>query len=195
VRRWKNSTQSRRSKADYFAAFAIVIACAFSSSACAPADSAPPIGSLASEATQDREGPFRVATVIDGDTIKINRRGQSVTVRVVGIDTPEVSGPYTSQECYGKEASARAKKLLAGRDVWLQAAQGQPSQDRYGRDLAFIFSDGTTDFGLAMLRDGYAREYKARSPHQYAAQYRDAEQSARAAQRGLWSPTACRDAQ
>jgi len=144
-------------------------------------------------ASQDRQGPYRVATVIDGDTIKVNKRGRVVTVRVLGIDTPEVAGPYTSQECFGKEASAQGRKLLAGRDVWLAAGQGQASQDRYGRDLAFVFIQETKDYGLAMLGDGFARVYRGGAPHQYTAQYRDTEQSAQAAGRGLWSPTACAD--
>lgn len=187
-----NPIQLSRPRSKYIGALGVVVVLAVLTSGCAPINSEVPTETgQAAQSQQEREGPYRVETVIDGDTIKVNRRGQTVTVRVVGIDTPEVAGPYTTQECYGREASARGRKLLAGRDVWLQSAQGQPPQDRYGRELAFVFLDDTTDYGLSMLRDGYAREYRRGASHQHSTQYRAAEQSARAAGRGLWSPTAC----
>ncbi len=138
-----------------------------------------------------REGPFEVVSVADGDTLRVRRDGKVVTVRVVGINTPEVAGPYTDAQCFGAQASAEAKSILEGQEVWLEPAIGQPPQDKYGRDLDFVWLDDTTDFGLQMIRGGYAREYTYDSAHQYTNRYRAAEATAQEDQRGLWSPANC----
>jgi endonuclease YncB( thermonuclease family) len=65
---------------------------------------------------------YRVDRVIDRDTIAL-RNGQRV--RLVQIDTPLV---YFGVECYGRQASARAKALLPpGTRVNLFA---EPATDR-----------------------------------------------------------------
>lgn len=173
-------------------ALGIVLALATFSTGCAADTPSPQADTLRrGEDPPEWSGPYRVTKVIDGDTIRVDKLGAEVTVRIVGIDTPEVSGPYTSQECYGPEASAQGRELLAGRDVWLQTAEGQNSQDRYDRDLAFVFLNDTTDYGRVMLREGYARQYETNVAHQYTAAYRAAQESAKMAGRGLWSPAAC----
>ena len=76
---------------------------------------------------------YRVARVIDGDTIELTN-GQRV--RLVQIDTPEVYGGY---ECYGPAASATAKRLLPpGTRVRLQFEPASDSVDRYGRLLRYV---------------------------------------------------------
>ena len=61
----------------------------------------------------------RVIRVIDGDTLKVRlAAGPVVTVRLIGIDTPETRKPGTPVECGGPQATARMKQLalaLAGR--------------------------------------------------------------------------------
>src|SRR6476620_391149 len=83
---------------------------------------------------------YRVARVIDGDTIEL---GNGQHVRLVQIDTPEVYGGY---ECYGPAASATAKRLLpAGTRVRLALEPASDPIDRYGRLLRYVVraSDGT----------------------------------------------------
>ena len=54
----------------------------------------------------------RVVRVIDGDTLKVKlATGQTVTVRLIGIDTPETVKPGTAVECGGRSATARMKRL------------------------------------------------------------------------------------
>jgi micrococcal nuclease len=132
-----------------------------------------------------------VTGVIDGDTFRANVSGRIETIRVVGIDTPEVAGPYRSAECFGAEASARAKQLLNGGRVALARDSTQADADQFGRLLrAVTLADGT-DFGLRMISEGLAREYTDDTPHANQRAYRGAEAEAKRLGVGMWAPTAC----
>jgi micrococcal nuclease len=62
-------------------------------------------------------GFYQVMQVFDGDTLSILKDGKRVTVRLIGIDTPEINTPYTKAACFGTEAAAEAKKILQGQTV------------------------------------------------------------------------------
>lgn len=54
----------------------------------------------------------RVVRVIDGDTVDVELAGRTERLRLIGMDTPETVDPRTAVQCFGQEASARAKALL-----------------------------------------------------------------------------------
>lgn len=135
-------------------------------------------------------GPFPVVDVVDGDTAKVDVGGEVVTVRVIGLDTPEVHHPSKPVQCFGREASGRAADLLSGRRVELEADPSQSETDRYGRLLRHVWVEDV-NFALVMINDGYAHEYTYRTPHEYRDEYRAAQADAEAAGRGLWSPETC----
>lgn len=134
---------------------------------------------------------YQVVSVTDGDTLKVTINSKTETVRVIGINTPETVDPRKPVECFGKQASDRAKQILTGQKVSLEADPSQSDRDRYGRLLRYIFLENGTDYGLAMIKDGYAQEYTYQTPHKYQLQYRMAQQEAQQAQRGLWAEDAC----
>jgi len=111
--------------------------------------------------------------VTDGDTINVMRDGRAVKVRLEGIDCPE----------RGQDFSSSAKKytsaLVYGKTVEVR----QTGTDRYGRVLAVVYTDGT-DVNLALVRAGMAWHYKKYSSD---AKLAAAENTARAAEIGLWS--------
>jgi micrococcal nuclease len=150
-----------------------------------------PSGSAATSLAPNREGPYRVVRVIDGDTFTIKVGSATNKVRVIGIDTPESVDPRRPVQCFGKEASNRAAALLSGKKVWLEVDPSQDTRDRYGRWLRFVWIDNRTDFGLSMISDGYALEYTYELPHRYQVEYRRAQAQASAGSVGLWSPTTC----
>ena len=156
---------------------------------CAQAGTSPTINGPYGEAV--REGPYRVVRVVDGDTFTIKLGSQTTKVRVIGIDTPESVDPRRPVQCFGKEASARASALLSGKNVWLEVDPNQDTRDRFGRLLRFVWIDNTSDFGLTMIRDGFALEYTYDLPYRYQAQYRSAQVAAKEADAGLWSPSTC----
>ena len=107
--------------------------------------------------TKTRRDRARVVRVVDGDTYDVRLSGgRKVRVRVLGIDTPEV---YGGTQCGGRQASARAKRLLPrGTKVLLTSDPSQQNKDRYGRSLRYVEKHGK-DIGRRILRAGLAKVY------------------------------------
>ena len=138
-------------------------------------------------------GPFPVVKVVDGDTVRVARSGRRVTLRLIGIDTPETKDPRRPVECFGREASVHVSRLVAGRGVYLELDGSQGELDRFGRTLAYVWVLGrrATLVNERMIADGFAFEYTYRLPYRYQRRFRAAEADARRHSRGLWSPATC----
>lgn len=132
---------------------------------------------------------YEVIEVIDGDTITANIDGMIESVRFLGIDTPEVQNPYRDEECFGQEASARTKELLAGKDVVLEGDDGAGDRDKYGRLLRYVYVDGVFVNEL-LIREGYAYAYTDED-YKYRDDFIDREQEAYQNRAGLWAEGAC----
>jgi micrococcal nuclease len=131
-----------------------------------------------------------VGRVIDGDTVDVTLDGQTVRVRLIGIDTPETVDPRKPVECFGREASARAHELLDGQAVFIEDDPSQGDVDRYGRSLRYLWLADGQLFNLELVAQGYfACTYNL--PYAYQTQLKQAERDAREQQRGLWAPSAC----
>lgn len=128
-----------------------------------------------------------VLDVIDGDTIRVELKGREVTVRLIGIDTPEVAGPYTKDECYGEESSAFTRAQLEGRDIGLEFDVQR--EDRFGRTLAYVWA-GPHLFNSELVRGGYAVPLRIPPDTKYATTFALNERGARTDHAGLWG--ACR---
>jgi len=135
----------------------------------------------------------RVIRVVDGDTVIVwlKSEGRKERVRLIGVDTPEVSHPYKPIECYGPEASRFAKRTLDHRWVWLSFDSRGDRRDKYDRLLAYLWLDLDGDkedvelFNEELIVRGYARVYPF-FPFDYLERFRRDEEKARAARRGLW---------
>lgn len=116
-----------------------------------------------------------VTSVADGDTIDVRlANGTVVTVRLLGIDTPEVHVPTNPDEfagvpnttagrdclrAVGENASVFVRSRVEGRQVRLEI---DPTADRrgdYGRLLAYVFIDGE-HLNYRLVAEGYARVYE-----------------------------------
>lgn len=47
---------------------------------------------------------FKVIAVYDGDTIQVEKNGQTFNVRYLGLDTPELHKPETPIQCWAEES-------------------------------------------------------------------------------------------
>lgn len=134
---------------------------------------------------------IRVKKIIDGDTIDVQFPSGAVErVRLIGIDTPETVDPRRPVQCFGKEASAHLKKIIAGVAVQLESEPQNQDRDKYGRLLRYVFLTDGTFINEQMVREGYAYAY-TRFPFAFAQRFARTQRDARIAQRGLWSPLTC----
>lgn len=136
-------------------------------------------------------GSYLVRRVIDGDTLVVSIDGIDATIRLIGLDTPETVDPRRSVQCYGREASARAKELLTGAEVRIETDPTQGPLDKYGRTLAYVFLPDGTLFNEYMIAQGFGHEYTYAFPYRYQARFRDAQATAKSQKRGLWADGAC----
>jgi len=128
-----------------------------------------------------------VLRVIDGDTIKVLIDNKEDTVRLIGIDAPETTDSRESIQCFGKEASNKAKEMLDGKTVTLESDSTQGERDKYGRLLRYVFVDDL-NFNKLMISEGFAHEYTYQSnPYKYQLEFKSAQKLARENKVGLWS--------
>lgn len=126
----------------------------------------------------------RVVRVIDGDTVQVRTGGRKVTVRMIGIDTPEVFG---GTECGGPEASAYLTRLLPKNTrVRLVSDRTQDLKDRYGRQLRYVLKNGRKDMNKNQVAVGAAEVYVygGRRFERYRS-YAEAENRAKRRDRGI----------
>ena len=134
---------------------------------------------------------YCVTRVVDGDTIDLYMDGKSIRVRLLGINTPETVDPRRPVECFGEEASKKAKEILMGKYVSVEADPSQGEYDKYGRMLLYVYLPDGTFFNKMMIEVGYAHEYTYRYPYKYQQDFKVAERDARLHERGLWAAGAC----
>ena len=145
-----------------------------------PADEGPVSGpALPAAARTDT-----VTRVVDGDTVELGGAGKA---RLIGVDTPEV---YGGVECYGREASAYAKRELDGRRV--RYAVGREERDRYGRLLVYLWLEDGRSFNALLVGRGYAEPLTIPPNDDHAQTFLRLSREARRRAVGLWSSATCR---
>lgn len=164
---------------------------------CRPADplldsadpSAPTSPPAEQSGTQPPLGPWvPVVRVVDGDTFQVLRHGRDVTIRLVGIDTPEVGWYGGEAECYGARAGLFVRDLLEGERVRLEFDLERI--DPYQRTLAYAYLGDGRMVNRLLVRRGFAEVTIFEPNDRYEPQLRAAERAARGEAAGLWS--ACR---
>lgn len=123
-------------------------------------------------------------SIYDGDTLRVERGGQELKIRLCGIDSPEL------KQAGGIEARDHLRSLVAQGDGAIGVVPIE--KDRYERTVADLFvmleDDAEIHLNSQMVMDGHAYHY---------AQYSDscpqpevlvrAEEIAKSTNSGLWS--------
>ncbi len=145
------------------------------------------ISSLKSSSAKESPAVYSVMEVIDGDTIKVDIAGEIATIRLIGIDTPEIANPHNPQDdFFGPEAAQYAKQLLENQLVYLIPDPMQSNRDIYDRLLRYVFLEDGTLINAKLIADGYAYNY-IYEPFQFMKQFDYLEKQAKEKQLGLWS--------
>ena len=109
---------------------------------------------VSASASSSEQLAYRIDHVTDGDTVVL-RNGQRV--RLVQIDTPEV---FFGTECYGRQASATAKRLLPeGVRVRLLPEPATDRVDDFGRLLRYVVRADGVNVNVRLVAVGAAAPY------------------------------------
>ena len=123
---------------------------------------------------------------VDGDTIKVNYKGEVKTVRYLLVDTPETKKPNSCVQPYGEDASTRNKQLVNNGKLQLEFDKGDRT-DKYGRLLVYVYVDGKS-VQETLLKEGLARVAYAYEPNtKYLDTYKKDEQAAKDKDLKIWS--------
>lgn len=141
-----------------------------------------------------------VTAVTDGDTVDVRLPdGSEDTVRLLGIDTPEVyaendptefEGIPDSQagarclQAAGEDASAYLGERLSEGNVTLVFDPDSDRRGGYDRLLAYVYVDGR-NLNYDLVATGHARVYD--TDFAFRAQFDAAERNARSEGRRLWA--------
>lgn len=126
---------------------------------------------------------FEVVDVVDGDTLRLrDDTGAVESVRLVGIDTPEV---YPEYECFGDEAEDELRRLAPIGGTVLGAVDEDPFDD-YDRLLLYLWSDDGVFVNLALVEGGYAEAIRVAPNDAHYDVLLDAEHAASRAGLGMW---------
>jgi micrococcal nuclease len=152
-------------------------------------------GALPWELPEDAERMV-VDSVVDGDTVKLTKPNDDwwESYRIIGIQAPEMDGPYTDEECYGPEAKAFLAELLPkGTEVYIQ--RDISDKDRNGRFLRHVFivdedAGGAFLVSEILVLGGYANARSYPPDDLYDDVLAEAQEIADRNNEGLWDACA-----
>jgi endonuclease YncB( thermonuclease family) len=138
---------------------------------------------LAAGCSYEPQGEGRVTAVIDARTLRLQDGRE---VRLAGIEPVAAEKP---------DRTAALSAIVANRDVTLSGEDDTP--DRYGRQPAFVFLDGSdTPVQAMLLAQGEALVSGTATGRDCAAALLAAEAEARRAKSGIWAdPAAIKNAE
>ena len=126
----------------------------------------------------------------DGDTyvVKLDSNGQEITVRLIGVDTPESVAPeeyYKENTEEGKLISDIVKDKIKEGDK-LSVEYDAQTEDKYGRILAYLYFDNGEMVQEWLLKNGYAQIMTIQPNSKYADHFLTLQQEAIDNNVGLW---------
>jgi len=130
-----------------------------------------------------------VVAVVDGDTLRVSLPGGTRTVRLLGVDTPELGREDRVAEYLAQEAAAFTRDLAHGRSVRLETDPEADTQDVYGRALRYVFLPDGRLLNAMIIAEGFGHA-DTRFPFARLEEFRELEREARESGRGLWDPDA-----
>lgn len=131
--------------------------------------------------TPSEKQKVKVVRVIDGDTIEIEGK---IKVRYIGVNTPELHDPKKPVECFGQAASDENKKLVEGKEIYIQKDISET--DKFKRLLRYVWV-GNIFVNDYLVRQGFAQVSTFPPDVKYQQQFIEAQTEARETKRGLWS--------
>ena len=155
---------------------------------------APPSGETVEELLETRKAfekltsgdnfqqKFKVLKVFDGDSLQVTAMDLVFSIRLCGIDSPEMGTKGLDSQPFSLEARSYLETLLNDREITLKSY----GADSYHRQLAEVFLDGK-NINIEMIKQGLAEVYRGDPPKTLDIQlYLKEEEKARGAGKGIW---------
>lgn len=128
-----------------------------------------------------------LAGCVDGDTADFWIDGESVRVRFLAIDTPEVSHGTGESEPFGEQAAEYTCSYLKAADkIELEMDSNASEYDKYGRMLAWVFADGKL-LQKEILLNGLANVAYLYDDYKYTEQCQSAQKKAEREHLGIFA--------
>lgn len=135
---------------------------------------------------EDAEGPYKVVYVTDGDTFKVQIDSKEVTVRLIGVDTPESKHPDKAKNTdEGLVATEFTKDMLLNKNVYL--AYDQSKTDPYDRLLAYAYLEDGEMVNKILVEEGVAQVMTVPPNTMYQKIFESAYEDARSKNAGFFS--------
>ncbi len=115
----------------------------------------------------------KVTFVPDGDTIHFKSGGQTLKLRLEGIDAPEHSQPF------GPQSGEALRSWILGRTITVRIT----TEDQYGRIVGTAYSEEGKNINASMVASGLAWWYRYFSDN---TELERLEKKARSERLGLW---------
>ena len=146
----------------------------------------------ASTSARSTAAPYGAVTLvwaIDGDTVVVtDPSGQKHSVRLIGVNTPEMNLRSTKEpECGAEAATEHLREVLGEPETTLILKDDPkiPDHDKHGRVLAYVQTPAGTDVGAAQLSAGWAEVRSYGQDPERLNTYTDLAETAREQTRGL----------
>jgi len=132
-----------------------------------------------------------VRRVVDGDTLRL---ADGRSVRMIGLNSPELGRQGRSDEPFAVAAHRRLEALIAASAGRVGLLVGKEGKDRYGRTLAHVYGADGKNVEAQLLAEGLGFHVAVAPNVDLVACQRAAERQARDAGLGLWKRSPVRKA-
>ncbi|MFV3287519.1 thermonuclease family protein [Pseudomonas sp. NY11955] len=124
-----------------------------------------------------------VRQVVDGDTLRL---ADGRSVRLIGINAPEIGRKGRTSEAYAEAAKRRLQALVQASDGRVGLVPGVEPKDKYGRTLAHIYGRNGNNLEAQLLGEGLGYHVAVAPNVRLSGCQQRAEQAARKTGKGLW---------
>jgi micrococcal nuclease len=141
---------------------------------------------------------FKVLRVVDGDTLKVDFRGEEESIRLIGIDAPESKPNKKAKNdvqrsgedldtivAMGKEATKYVKTLVKP-GISVKIEFDVQKRDKYRRLLGYVCLPDGRMLNEDVVRAGYANLMTIPPNVRYQERFLKAYREARENRKGLW---------
>ena len=111
--------------------------------------------------------------VVDGDTIEVKIGEKVESVRLIGIDAPEMNEETKERAIESKQY---LENLLKNQKIYLEKDETQDDRDVYNRLLRYVYLRDRTLINKKMIEADMADEYTFIHPYKYQREFKEAEE-------------------